>query len=98
MEYETILPGVPELNEETDPVIQHLIDIRSRALVDGDIEAIIEELKWYQGLRDAAESIPDEDQITWKELHRRYQDLGDDQISELIHKLEESEQGDYINQ
>ena len=98
MEYATILPGVPELNEETDPVISHLIDIRSRSLVEGDTEAIIEELQWYKSLRDSAESIPDEDQITWKELHRRYQNLGDDQIEDLIHKLAETENGDFINQ
>lgn len=98
MIYETILPGTPELNEETDPVIGALIDIRSRSLVEGDIEAIIEELRWYQNLRDAAESIYGEDQIVWKEIHRKYQHLSDEQIEDLIHKLEESETGDYINQ
>lgn len=97
MIYETILPGVPEINQESDPVIQHLIDIRSRSLETGDIEAVIEELRWYKNLRDSAESIPNEDQITWKELHRRYQDLSDDQIEDLIHKLEGSENGDFIN-
>jgi hypothetical protein len=98
MEYATIIPGLPELNEEADPVISHLIDIRSNAIETGDIEAVIEELKWYRGLRDTAESISDEDRVTWKELHHRYQDLSDDQISNLIHKLDESENGDYINQ
>ncbi len=98
MIYGTILSGTPEINEEQDPVIQHLIDIRSRSLVEGDIEAIIEELNWYKSLRDAGESIPEEDRITWKEIHRRYGTLSDDQIEELIHKLSESENGDYINQ
>jgi hypothetical protein len=98
MTYETILPGTPELNQESDPVLEALIDIRQGGLVDGDVEATIEELRWYKNLRDAAESIGEDDRVTWRELHHKYQKLSDDQIEELIHKLEESENGDYINQ
>lgn len=98
MEIETILPGTPEMFQDSNPVIDHLIELRTRLLTQGDFEAVIEELKWYQGLRDSAESIDNDDRLVWKELHQRYQDLSDDQIGELIHKLEESENGDYINQ
>ena len=84
--------------ESQDPVLDHLIELRSRLLTAGDVEATVEELKWYMGLRDSAESISDEDQIVWKQVHRTYQDLSDDQITDLIHKLEETEFGDYINQ
>jgi arsenate reductase-like glutaredoxin family protein len=95
---ETILPGRPEIYQEEDPVIQHLIDIRTRTPIREDIEAIIEELKWYMSSRDNAESILEEDRINWKELHRTYQDLSDDQILELINQLENSQNGDFINQ
>lgn len=97
MQMETILPGTPEIYQD-DAVNDHLIEIRTRAVEPSDVGAIIEELKWYQSLRDNAESIPQEDRILWKELHRRYQELSDDQITELVHKLEESGNGDYINQ
>ena len=94
---ETILPGRREISED-DPVIAHLIDLRTRLTTQGDKEEAIEELRWYVGLRDRAESIPDEDQIVWKELHRTYGKLSDDQINDLIHRLDESEMGDFINQ
>lgn len=95
---ETILPGTPEIYNDQDPVLSHLIEIRTRAVDRGDIEAVIEELHWYKSLRDNAESIDSEDQIVWKQLHRRYRDLSDDQIDDLVHKLAESENGDYLNQ
>lgn len=98
MSMTTILEGRPEIYEDQDPVVQHLIEIRTRWVQESDVEAVLAELKWYQSLRDAAESINDEDRITWKELHRRYQDLSDDQITELTHKLSESQNGNYINQ
>ena len=98
MSMETILPGSPEIFQENDPVTNHLIELRTRALTQGDMEAVIEELKWYMGLRDSAESINSEDQIVWKQLHRTYRDLSDDQISELVQRLEQSEFGDFINQ
>jgi hypothetical protein len=94
----TILPGTPEIFEDENPVIQKLIDIRSRSPLPEDREEIIEELRWYQALRDNAESIPEEDRINWKNIHREFKNLSDDQIVELIHLLEESENGDYINQ
>ena len=97
MPLETILPGQTELGED-DPVNSHLIDLRTRLTTRENIEAIIEELKWYLDLRDRAESVPDDGQIVWKELHRTYGNLSDDQISNLIHRLDESETGDYINQ
>ena len=97
MPLKTILPGEPEISED-DPVIAHLINLRSRLITQEDKEATIEELKWYLDLRDRAESIPDEDQIVWEELDRTYGKLSDEQIADLIHRLDESEVGDFINQ
>src|SRR5581483_12108432 len=98
MPLETSLPDTPEIYANTDPVTEHLIEIRTRFVDRGDIEGIVEELRWYKSLRDNAESIGDEDQIVWKQLHRTYGNLSDDQIEDLVHKLDESENGDYINQ
>jgi hypothetical protein len=98
MIYETILPGSTGTHSEEDPVINHLIELRSRLLTQEDVEATMDELRWYLDLRDHAESIPSEDHIVWKELHRTYGKLSDDQIIELISRLEQTEFGDYINQ
>ncbi|HEX5430219.1 MAG TPA: hypothetical protein VFX17_04050 [Patescibacteria group bacterium] len=95
---ETILPGVPEINESSDPVLDHLVELRTRLITQGDVESTIEELRWYMGLRDSAESIQPEDRIVWKQLHGVYQDLSDEQILRLINELDKTESGDYINQ
>ncbi len=95
---ETILPGKPEIYQEKDPVTDHLIELRTRLITPGDVEATMEELRWYLDLRDHAESIPEEDKINWKELHHSYQTLSDDQILELINQLQNTQNGDFINQ
>lgn len=98
MHMETILPGTPEIYQNDDPVTDHLIELRLRLVTQGDVEATIEELNWYRSLRDGAQSIGEDDRLVWLELHRRYHGLSDDQIDDLVHKLQESEFGDYINQ
>lgn len=95
---ETILPGTPESYQENDPITAKLIDIRTNSLTQGDIEAQIEDLRWYIGLRDSGGSIPDDDRLHWEELDLEYSQFSDEQLANLISKLDSSEQGDYINQ
>jgi hypothetical protein len=100
MTLETILPGDKEIPDDDDnnPVIADLIEIKRQALVDGDIEAVIAELAEFRQMRDAAESITEEERTIWRELNHKYGKLSDDQITELIHDLENAENGDFINQ
>jgi hypothetical protein len=98
MYMETILPGMKEVFQDYDPVIEKLIEIRANSLTMGDIEATMEDLKWYRQLRDSGESIPDEDRVHWQELDLEYRHMSDEQITSLVSQLEKSENGDFINQ